>query len=75
ADAAHLHGPSRDEIRAIALALAREKGTVCNADLRGACGLTQPQAWRVLRGLVESGHLERTGAGRSSAYRLPERGE
>ncbi|WP_041221970.1 AlbA family DNA-binding domain-containing protein [Deinococcus proteolyticus] len=74
-DAAHLHGPSRAEIRAIALALAREKGAVCNADLRGACGLTQPQAWRVLRGLVQSGHLERTGGGRSAAYQLPGRGQ
>ncbi|GHF97070.1 ATP-dependent DNA helicase RecG [Deinococcus piscis] len=75
AEAAHLHGPSRAEIRAIALALARERGSVCNADLREACGLTQPQAWRVLRGLVQSGHLARTGGGRSAAYQLPRRGE
>lgn len=64
-------GPSRAEIRAIALALAREKGSVCNADLRAACGLTQAQAWRVLRSLLDGRHLERVGQGRSAAYRLP----
>ncbi len=67
----HPHGPSRAEIRAIALALARERGRVCNADLRQACGLTSAQAWRVLRGLTDSGHLERTGQGRRAAYQLP----
>lgn len=72
AAAAHLHGPSRDEIRAIALTLARERGAVSNADLRAACGLNQAQAWRVLRALVDSGHLERVGAGRLAAYRLPD---
>ncbi|UFA51384.1 helix-turn-helix domain-containing protein [Deinococcus radiophilus] len=68
--AEHLHGPTRDEIRAIALALAREKGAVRNPDLRQACGLNVQQAWRVLRKLCDEGHLRRTGQGRSAAYQL-----
>ena len=48
---------------------------MCNADLREACGLTQAQAWRVLRGLLDGGHLERTGQGRKAAYRWPLRSE
>ncbi|WP_339095447.1 ATP-binding protein [Deinococcus sp. VB142] len=61
-------GPSASEVRAIALALARERGRVKNADLREVCGLTNQQAWRVLRGLVDVGLLRRLGSGTRDAY-------
>ncbi|GGM00049.1 ATP-dependent DNA helicase RecG [Deinococcus aerophilus] len=64
-------GPSAAEVRAIALALAREKGRVRNADLREACGLNTQQAWRTLRWLVQAGLLRKTGTGtRDAAYEL-----
>ena len=62
-------GPSRAEVRAIALALARERGRVRNVDLRDACGLNTQQAWRMLRGLVQDGLLRKLGTGtRDAAY-------
>ncbi|MFC3835439.1 MULTISPECIES: helix-turn-helix domain-containing protein [Deinococcus] len=62
-------GPSRAEVRAIALALARERGRVRNVDLRETCGLTTQQAWRTLRGLVQDGLLRKLGTGtRDAAY-------
>ena len=61
-------GPSPSETRAIALALARERGRVRNADLCEVCGLTHQQAWRVLRGLVNAGLLRRLGSGTRDAY-------
>lgn len=57
------NGPTRDEIRAVALALARENGTVTNLALRSACQLSSQQAWRVLRKLVGEGLLIRRGSG------------
>lgn len=54
-------GPSAEEIRAIALALAREQGEVRNRDLRALCGMSNQQAWRVLRSLVLAGLLVRQG--------------
>ncbi|MFC4637195.1 ATP-binding protein [Deinococcus hohokamensis] len=64
-------GPSGAEIRAVALALAREQGRVRNADLRQTCGLTTQQAWRALRALVQSGLLRKLGTGtRDAAYEL-----
>ncbi|WP_309569643.1 winged helix-turn-helix transcriptional regulator [Deinococcus sp.] len=61
--------PSRAEIRAIALALARERGRVRNVDLRDACGLTTQQAWRRLRRMVQDGLLRKLGTGtRDAAY-------
>lgn len=61
-------GPSPSETRAIALALARERGRVRNADLREVCGLTNQQAWRALRSLVNAGLLRRLGSGTRDAY-------
>ncbi|PNY80311.1 helix-turn-helix domain-containing protein [Deinococcus koreensis] len=67
--AASAAGPSRGEIRAIALALAREQGRVRNVDLRAACGLSTQQAWRTLRRLVQDGLLRKLGTGtRDAAY-------
>ncbi|MCD0169197.1 winged helix-turn-helix transcriptional regulator, partial [Deinococcus sp. 23YEL01] len=64
-------GPSAAEVRAIALALARERGRVRNVDLREACGLTTQQAWRTLRRLVQDGLLRKLGSGtRDAAYEL-----
>ncbi|GGR50198.1 ATP-dependent DNA helicase RecG [Deinococcus seoulensis] len=64
-------GPSAAEIRAIALALARERGRVRNVDLREACGLSTQQAWRTLRRLVQDGLLRKLGTGtRDAAYEL-----
>lgn len=64
-------GPSGAELRAMALALARERGRVRNADVREASGLNTQQAWRVLRGLVKQGLLFKTGTGtRDAAYVL-----
>jgi len=64
-------GPTPAEMRAVALALARERGRVRNVDLRGACGLNTQQAWRVLRRLVLEGHLLKCGTGtRDAAYTL-----
>lgn len=64
-------GPSAAEVRAIALALARERGRVRNVDLREACGLTTQQAWRTLRRLVQDGLLHKLGSGtRDAAYEL-----
>ena len=60
--------PSSAEVRAIALALAREQGRVTNAALRAACGLGSPQAWRALRALVSSGLLVKCGKGRRDTY-------
>lgn len=65
-------GPTPAEMRAVALALARERGRVRNVDLRGTCGLNTQQAWRVLRRLVLEGHLVKRGSGtRDAAYELP----
>ncbi|MEW6421483.1 MAG: ATP-binding protein [Deinococcota bacterium] len=62
-------GPTPAEVRAVALALAREQGRVRNRDLRAACGLNTQQAWRVLRRLVLDGHLVKRGSGtRDAAY-------
>lgn len=59
-----------DEIRAVALALARE-GQVRNRDLRQVCQLTNQQAWRVLSSLVRAGLLVRVGTNkRDAAYQL-----
>ncbi|MBB5235505.1 ATP-binding protein [Deinococcus budaensis] len=64
-------GPTPAEIRAVALALARERGRVRNVDLRATCGLNTQQAWRVLRRLVLEGHLVKRGSGtRDAAYEL-----
>ncbi len=64
-------GPSAAEIRAIALALARERGRVRNVDLREACDLSTQQAWRTLRQLVQGGLLRKLGTGtRDAAYEL-----
>ncbi|GAA5435739.1 ATP-dependent DNA helicase RecG [Deinococcus aquaticus] len=64
-------GPSAAEIRAIALALARERGRVRNVDLREACDLSTQQAWRTLRRLVQDGLLRKLGTGtRDAAYEL-----
>lgn len=64
-------GPSGAEIRAVALALAREQGRVRNAELRQTCGLNTQQAWRALRALVQSGLLRKLGTGtRDAAYEL-----
>ncbi|MFC4425801.1 ATP-binding protein [Deinococcus navajonensis] len=64
-------GPSGAEIRAVALALAREQGRVRNADLRQTCNLNTQQAWRALRSLVQSGLLRKLGTGtRDAAYEL-----
>ncbi|WP_155297846.1 AlbA family DNA-binding domain-containing protein [Deinococcus kurensis] len=64
-------GPNAAEVRAIALALAREQGRVRNVDLRGACGITTQQAWRTLRRLVQDGLLRKLGTGtRDAAYEL-----
>jgi ATP-dependent DNA helicase RecG len=64
-------GPTPAEARAAALTLARERGRVRNVDLRQACGLTTQQAWRVLRRLVQGGHLVKRGTGtRDAAYEL-----
>ncbi|GAA0511806.1 ATP-binding protein [Deinococcus depolymerans] len=64
-------GPSAAEVRAIALALARERGRVRNVDLREACGLSTQQAWRTLRRLVQDGLLRKLGSGtRDAAYEL-----
>lgn len=61
--------PTPAEVRAIALTLARERGRVRNRELRDACGLTTQQAWRVLRRLVQEGHLVKRGTGtRDAAY-------
>lgn len=66
-----LSGPSSAEVRAIALALARERGRVRNADLRLACGVNTQQAWRALRKLVLDGLLRKLGTGtRDAAYEL-----
>ena len=67
-EAAGSAGPSASEVRAIALTLARERGRVRNADLREVCGLTNQQAWRVLRSLVDVGLLRRLGSGTRDAY-------
>ncbi|WP_199698585.1 helix-turn-helix domain-containing protein [Deinococcus cavernae] len=65
------HAPSAAEVRAIALALAREQGRVRNRDLRGTCGLNTQQAWKILRRLVLDGHLRKSGNGtRDAAYEL-----
>ena len=56
-------GPSRAEVRAIALALARERGRVRQVDLREACGRTTQQAWRTPRRLVHEGLLRKLGTG------------
>ncbi|EYB68717.1 transcriptional regulator [Deinococcus phoenicis] len=64
-------GPTPAEVRAVALALARERGRVRNRELREACGLNTQQAWRVLRRLVLEGHLVKRGTGtRDAAYEL-----
>ncbi|GAA5533080.1 ATP-binding protein [Deinococcus aluminii] len=64
-------GPTPAEVRAVALALAREQGRVRNRELREACGLNTQQAWRVLRRLVLEGHLVKRGTGtRDAAYEL-----
>lgn len=64
-------GPNTAEVRAIALALAREQGRVRNVDLRAACGITTQQAWRTLRRLVQDGLLRKLGTGtRDAAYEL-----
>ncbi|THF68813.1 ATP-dependent DNA helicase RecG [Deinococcus sp. Arct2-2] len=64
-------GPSAAEVRAVALALAREQGSVRNVELRAACALTPQQSWRVLRRLVQDGLLLRRGVGkRDAAYVL-----
>ncbi|WP_272976997.1 ATP-binding protein [Deinococcus geothermalis] len=64
-------GPTPAEVRAVALALAREQGRVRNRDLRDACDLNTQQAWRVLRRLVLEGHLVKRGRGtRDAAYEL-----
>lgn len=63
--------PTPAEVRAIALALARENGKVRNVDLRQTCGLKTQQAWKVLRKLVLDGLLVKTGTGtRDAAYKL-----
>ncbi|WP_291426433.1 helix-turn-helix domain-containing protein [Deinococcus sp.] len=63
--------PTTAEVRAIALALAREQGQVRNVQLRETCGLNNQQAWRALRKLVDDGLLLRIGKGtRDAAYRL-----
>ncbi|WP_019586870.1 AlbA family DNA-binding domain-containing protein [Deinococcus apachensis] len=62
-------GPTPAEVRAVALALVRERGHVRNRELREACGLSTQQAWRVLRRLVLEGHLVKRGTGtRDAAY-------
>ncbi|GGK15343.1 ATP-dependent DNA helicase RecG [Deinococcus malanensis] len=64
-------GPTGAEVRAIALALARERGRVRNVDLRLTCGLNTQQAWRALRSLVQAGLLRKLGTGtRDAAYEL-----
>ncbi|MDB5044458.1 MAG: ATP-dependent helicase RecG, partial [Deinococcus sp.] len=64
-------GPSAAEVRAVALALAREQGSVRNVELRAACALTPQQSWRVLRRLVQDGLLLKRGVGkRDAAYVL-----
>ncbi|GAA5511495.1 hypothetical protein Dcar01_00205 [Deinococcus carri] len=64
-------GPTPAEVRAVALALARERGRVRNRELRDACDLNTQQAWRVLRRLVLEGHLVKRGTGtRDAAYEL-----
>ncbi|ACO46380.2 helix-turn-helix domain-containing protein [Deinococcus deserti] len=64
-------GPTGAEVRAIALALARERGRVRNVDLRLTCGLNTQQAWRALRSLVQAGLLRKLGTGtRDAAYKL-----
>ncbi|ANE43438.1 AlbA family DNA-binding domain-containing protein [Deinococcus puniceus] len=68
---AQTDGPSAAEVRAVALALAREQGSVRNAELRAACALTPQQSWRVLRRLVQDGLLLKRGVGkRDAAYVL-----
>lgn len=63
---------SRDEIRAVALTLARTKGGVNNLQLRTACQLTSHQAWRILRQLVNEGILIKQGTGsKHIKYALP----
>ncbi|WP_034387791.1 helix-turn-helix domain-containing protein [Deinococcus sp. YIM 77859] len=63
--------PTLAEVRAAALALAREQGRVRNRELREACGLSPQQAWRVLRRLVLEGHLVKQGSGtRDASYAL-----
>uniref|UniRef100_UPI0038B25E61 ATP-binding protein n=1 Tax=Deinococcus antarcticus TaxID=1298767 RepID=UPI0038B25E61 len=65
------HAPSPAEVKAIALALAREQGRVRNVDLRNTCGLNTQQAWKILRKLVLEGHLKKSGTGtRDAAYEL-----
>jgi ATP-dependent DNA helicase RecG len=69
--ASEAQGPSLAEVRAVALALARERGRVRNVDLRETCRLSTQQAWRVLRRLVLDGQLVKTGTGtRDAAYEL-----
>ncbi|MVN86057.1 ATP-dependent DNA helicase RecG [Deinococcus sp. HMF7620] len=64
-------GPTGAEVRAVALALAREQGRVRNVDVREACGLNTQQAWRALRHLVQGGLLRKLGTGtRDAAYEL-----
>ncbi|UQN05844.1 helix-turn-helix domain-containing protein [Deinococcus sp. QL22] len=68
---AQIDGPSAAEVRAVALALAREQGSVRNVELRAACALTPQQSWRVLRRLVQDGLLLKRGVGkRDAAYVL-----
>lgn len=72
--ASEAQGPSLAEVRAVALALARERGRVRNVDLRETCRLSTQQAWRVLRRLVLDGQLVKTGTGtRDAAYELAAR--
>ncbi len=62
---------ARSTPREVALGLAARPDGVNNGDLREACGLNTQQAWRVLRGLVLAGQLEKRGEGRRNVRYLP----
>lgn len=61
----------RQNVKAAIHSLLHDLGEVSSADVQTATGLTRQAVHPYLRGSVDSGEIERVGAGRGTRYRLP----